>query len=300
MEPSSKGRTSNETLVAGVDVGTGSARAAVFTLDGERRGLAVEPIQIWRPRPEYAQHSSDDIWQAVGRAVRAAVAQSGARPESIAGIGFDATCSLVVLDQNDRPVTVSPSGENDAQNVIVWMDHRATGEADAINAGGYDVLRYVGGKISPEMEPPKLQWLKRHLPDSWRRAARFLDLADFLVYQASGRDVRSLCTTVCKWTYLGHENRWDRAFYESLDLADVLEDEGGRKRAGTEIAPPGQHVGPLTAEAAQHLGLSTPARSGLVSLTRTPAGSACSARPWRTSPPGKKPTGPTRPPPLNP
>ena len=251
-----------ETLVVGVDVGTGSARAGVFTLQGERRGLAVEPIQLWRPRPDYAEHSSDDIWQAVGRAVRAAVAETGAKPEAIAGIGFDATCSLVVLDEADRPVTVSPAGE-DTHNVIVWMDHRATGEADAINAGGYDVLRYVGGKISPEMEPPKLQWLKRNLPESWARAAKFLDLADFLVYQASGHDVRSLCTTVCKWTYLGHENRWDPDFYAALDLSDVLEDAEGRKRAGTTISPPGERVGPLTEAAAQHLGLTTACQVGV-------------------------------------
>ena len=61
------------------------------------------------------------------------------------------------------------------------------------------------------METPKLLWLKEHLPARWQRAARFLDLPDFLSYRATGVDVRSLCTTVCKWTYLGHERRrgWD-------------------------------------------------------------------------------------------
>lgn len=252
-----------ERLVVGVDVGTGSARAGVFTLNGERRGLAVHPIQIFRPRPQHAQHSSDDIWQAVGQACREAVAQAGAAPERIVGIGFDATCSLVLLDDADRPVTVAPDGNDDSHNVIVWMDHRATAEADAINGAGYDVLRYVGGKISPEMEPPKLQWLKRHRPDSWARAAKFLDLADFLVYAATGSDVRSLCTTVCKWTYLGHENRWDESFWASLDLADVLEDGQGRKRAGVSIRPPGERVGTLTPEAAQHLGLSPACVAGV-------------------------------------
>ena len=250
-------------FVVGVDVGTGSARAGVFSLSGERRGLAVHPIQMFRPRPDYAEHSSGDIWDAVGRATREAVAQSGAAPEAIVGIGFDATCSLVLLNENDRPVTVSPDGNDDSHNVIVWMDHRATEEADAINAGGHDVLRYVGGRISPEMEPPKLQWLKRHRPDSWARAAKFLDLADFLTYQATGCDVRSLCTTVCKWTYLGHENRWDESFWAALDLSDVLEDSRGRKRAGTAIRPPGERVGPLTPTAAQHLGLSPDCQVGV-------------------------------------
>lgn len=244
--------------VIGVDVGTGSARAGVFTLEGERRGMAIEPIQMWRPEAEFVEQSSEDIWRAVGKTAREAVAQAGIAPESVVGIGFDATCSLVVLDERDRPVTVSPTGR-DEQNIIVWMDHRATGEADAINAGSHEVLRYVGGKISPEMEPPKLLWLKRHLPETWQRAAKLLDLADFLTYRAAGRDVRSLCTNVCKWAYLGHESRWDRDFYAAIGLEDLPD---GRRVIDT-IRPMGKDVGPLTPDAARHLGLTTACRVGV-------------------------------------
>src|SRR5262249_48931351 len=116
---------------------------------------------------------------ACGKAVRAALEQAGARAEDVAGVGFDATCSLVALDGEDRPVTVSPSG-SDAQNVVVWMDHRATEQAERINHTKHDVLRYVGGIISPEMETPKLLWLKEKMPATWKRAAKFFDLPDFL------------------------------------------------------------------------------------------------------------------------
>ena len=241
----------DETYVVGVDVGTGSARAGVFALaDGARLGMAVHPIQMWKPRPEFVEQSSDDIWSAVGFAVRAAVAEASVDPATVVGIGFDATCSLVVLGDDGFPVTVSPTGD-DVQNVIVWMDHRAIAEADAINAGGSDVLRFVGGKISPEMEPPKLRWLKTHLPDSWARAGKFLDLADFLTYKASGLDVRSQCTNVCKWTYLGKEGRWDRDFFESIGIADIFDND----RVVDDICPIGEPIGPLTPSAAEHLGL---------------------------------------------
>jgi ribulose kinase len=92
-----------------------------------------------------------------------------------------------------------------AQNVSVWLDHRAIPQAERINATQHPVLRYVGGTISPEMQTPKLLWLKENLPGSWRKVARFLDLPDFLTYRATGDDTRSLCTTACKWTYLGHK-----------------------------------------------------------------------------------------------
>lgn len=239
-----------EKFVVGVDVGTGSARAGLFDLRGHRRATASKPIQMWQPKPEWAEQSSGDIWDAVGSVVRQVVADSRIAPEQVVGIGFDATCSLVVLDKDDEPLTVS-EGRDPARNVIVWMDHRALAETEAINRGGYDVLRYVGGGLSPEMEIPKLCWLKTHLPETWNRAGKFLDLADFLTYRCTQRDVRSLCTNVCKWTYLGKEGRWDAEFLAQVGLGDLL--NGGR--VGTDIRPMGEPIGPLTARAAAHLGL---------------------------------------------
>ena len=236
----------------GVDVGTGSARAGVFDRSGALRGMGVHPIEVFRPETDFYEHSSDDIFRACGIAIRAALAQEKIDPRAIAGIGFDATCSLVVLDEHDRPVTVSPTGD-DRQNVMVWMDHRAIDQAERINQTKHAVLSYVGGVISPEMEMPKLLWLKEKLPKSFARAARFFDLPDFLVYRATAVDVRSLCTTVCKWTYLGHESRWDDDFFRAIGLPELAGE--GHEKIGVRVRPMGERVGLLTARAAEELGL---------------------------------------------
>jgi len=240
----------------GVDVGTGSARAGVFDASGVMLGTHSESIICFRPAEDFVEQSSDDIWRACGVAIRGALAAAGLRAEQIAGLAFDATCSLVALDGNDAPVSVSPTGR-DEQNVIVWMDHRAIAQADVINQTKHEVLRYVGGSISPEMETPKLLWLKEHLPKSFARAARFLDLPDFLSYRATGNDSRSHCTTVCKWTYLGHENggrgAWSRSYFEQIGLAELLAD--GARRIGSEVRPLGERVGLLSERSANELGL---------------------------------------------
>ena len=236
----------------GVDVGTGSVRAGLFDAAGQRLGTGVCPIQIFRPAEDFVEQSSSDIWGAVCTAVRAALREAAIAPENVLGIGFDATCSLVVLDAQGKPLSVSPSG-NPEQNVIVWMDHRAISDAAAINETSHEVLRYVGGVISPEMEMPKLRWLKREKPDTWGRAALFLDLPDFLSFRATGARTRSLCTTVCKWTYVGHEQRWDTNFLTQIGLEDLASD--GFARIGSDVRPMGERLGVLTAEAARELGL---------------------------------------------
>jgi FGGY-family pentulose kinase len=241
-------------LYLGIDVGTGSARAGLFDAAGRMLGMGAHPIALHRPEEDFAEQSSDDIWTACGVATRAALAQAGATPDRVAGIGFDATCSLVLLDAGDRPVTVSPGpGGDDRWNVIVWMDHRAVAQAERINAAGHEVLRYVGGVISPEMETPKLLWLRERLPASFRRAARFLDLADFLSYRATGNDVRSLCTTTCKWTYLEHAGGWSETYFREVGLGELADE--GFERIGRRVRPMGERAGGLTAAAAAELGL---------------------------------------------
>ena len=239
-------------VAIGIDVGTGSARAGVFDLAGNRLGKGEAPIRIWRPAPDFVEQSSDDIWQAVCGAMTQAMAQAGPG-HRVAGIGFDATCSLVALDAGGQPVSVSPTGRA-AQNVIVWMDHRALAQADRINDSGQTVLRYVGGRISPEMETPKLLWLKERMSDAWAQAAHFFDLPDFLTWRATGAFSRSLCSTVCKWTYLGHEARWDADYFRAIGLGDLAAE--GFARIGTDVLALGMPVGTgLSATAAAELGL---------------------------------------------
>ena len=108
----------------GVDVGTGSARAGVFDMTGRMVGQASREITLYRPKADFVEQSSDEIWQSVCNAVKDAVNQADINPIQVKGIGFDATCSLVVLDKEGKPLTVSPSGRSE-QNIIVWMDHRA-------------------------------------------------------------------------------------------------------------------------------------------------------------------------------
>lgn len=70
------------------------------------------------------------------------------------------------------------------------MDHRADKETEAVNKTNHPVLQFVGGNISLEMQVPKLMWLKKNLPETWKNAGKFFDLPDFLTWKATKADSR--------------------------------------------------------------------------------------------------------------
>ena len=194
---------------------------------------ATHPIRIRSPRASFYEQSSEDIWRAVCACIRRCLLSTGVRTDDIGTVGFDATCSLVVLDAQDAPLAVSEATSTDADdekdifNVVMWMDHRASEQTERINATKHSALASVGSRISVEMDPPKLLWLKEHMYERcYARAASFYSLPDFLVHKfTGGSGVRSSCCVTCKWLYSMCENKheWDKSFWSEIGLGELTE-----------------------------------------------------------------------------
>ncbi|XP_058159480.1 FGGY carbohydrate kinase domain-containing protein isoform X1 [Dasypus novemcinctus] len=250
----------------GVDVGTGSVRAALVDQKGILLAFADQPIKKWEPEFNHHEQSSEDIWAACCVVTKKVV--QGIDLNQIRGLGFDATCSLVVLDKQFHPLPVNHEGASH-RNVIMWLDHRAVSQVHRINDTRHSVLQNVGGVMSVEMQAPKLLWLKENLRETcWDKAGHFFDLPDFLSWKATGVTARvldenslahlnplplSLCSLVCKWTYSA-EKGWDDSFWKMIGLEDLVEDN--YRKIGNQVLPPGVCLGNgLTPEAAKDLGL---------------------------------------------
>uniref|UniRef100_A0A8C3M3Z6 FGGY carbohydrate kinase domain-containing protein n=1 Tax=Chrysolophus pictus TaxID=9089 RepID=A0A8C3M3Z6_CHRPC len=225
----------------GIDVGSASVRAALVDEFGTVVMHAEQPIQIWEPQPDHYEQSSADIWAACCAVTKEVVC--GVDASQIRGIGFDATCSLVVVDKQFQPLAVNSQGQNN-RNAIMWMDHRAVSQVDRINATQHRILSYVGGVMSVEMQPPKLLWIKENLQEScWEKAGYFFDLPDFLSWKATGVTAR----------YVNYGG-WDDSFWKIIGLEDLVKDK--YEKIGNHVLSPGESVGKgLTPEAAKELGL---------------------------------------------
>ncbi|KAJ9601681.1 hypothetical protein L9F63_000152, partial [Diploptera punctata] len=244
-----------ENYFVGVDVGTGSVRAGVVTKSGKLLHVSSKDTKTWNPKAGYFEQSTDDIWEAVCSVVKDVTRHVSS--DAIKGVGIDATCSLAVVDKKGNPLSISPTGNNE-QNVILWLDHRAVEEAEFINSLKHPILQYVGGKISLEMETPKLLWLKKNLKEQcWDKAGYFFDLPDFLTWKILNNNQRSLCSLVCKWTYEAHpngNNGWNEKYFNQIGLSDLMAENW--KKIGSVVKEPGSPCGSgLTKQAAEELGL---------------------------------------------
>lgn len=197
------------------------------------------PGRLTQPLTPPQEQSTTDIWRCICLCVRKIITESQVDLTSIRGIGFDATCSLAVFthDTNEPVPVTGPDFANDGndRNVILWLDHRPLAEAEAINKTGHNLLRYVGGTMSVEMEMPKVLWLKNHMPPDLFDRCKFYDLADALTHMATGAETRSFCSAVCKQGYVpvgvdGSVKGWQEDFYHTIGLGDLVED--GFKRMG--------------------------------------------------------------------
>ncbi|KAN0066377.1 hypothetical protein ACQY0O_000471 [Thecaphora frezii] len=259
------------TFYIGVDVGTGSARAALVDNDGNILSESSYATQTYRLDTDARifEQSTSDIWACIAQSVRDVVQGSRVDPKQVKGIGFDATCSLAVTDFNGTPMSVTPEPKDSwgpgERNVILWADHRAEEEANRINKTGSMVLDYVGKTMSLEMEIPKILWLKKHMPANVFSKCMFFDLPDYLTYRATGSLARSNCSLVCKCSYVppgvdGSKLGWQPDFFKRIGLDDFVANDfeqlGGIPGRNGIVLTAGQPVGKgLSDAAAAELGL---------------------------------------------
>jgi FGGY-family pentulose kinase len=241
-------------MLIAVDVGTLSTRAGLFDASGRLIEVKSAAFELRRPFDHHAVYRMDEIWAAVRKAVAAAAGEADGAP--IEGLAFDATSSLALTAEGERPL------DGDA-DVFSWMDHRGEREAEEIETSGDRYLDYVGGSLSPEMHLPKLLWLKRRRPKAWARVKAVRDLCDELAYRATGVDRHSVCGLACKLPYLpGDAPPWRRDLLQRLDLSDLL----SLGRLSERPFPVGAFHGAVTGQAAVELGLpaGVPVAVGLI------------------------------------
>jgi len=255
--------------VVGVDFGTLSGRAVVVRVeDGAEMGSAVHdyahgvvedrlPGSSVRLPPSWAVQVPEDWREVLRQAVPKAVAAAGVAPADVIGIGTDFTaCTVLATLRDGTPLCeLADLGQRPHAYPKLWKHHAAQPHADRINAMAHGraepwINRY-GGKISSEWQFAKALQLLEEDPEVYGRAERWIEAADWIIWQLCGEETRNVCTAGYKGIYQdgGYPSR---EFLESLNAAfgGFVDD-----KLAHPLAPLGGRAGSLTAQAARWTGL---------------------------------------------
>jgi len=225
-------------LLVGIDAGTTSLKAGAFEPDGHCLGVTREEYPLSTPAPDRAEMESEIYWQACVRAVRALL--KDLEPGEVS--------AMAVSSQGETTIAVDPRGRS-LGPALVWLDNRATREAEDLASILGSVTYEVTGipEVTPTWTACKLLWLRRHQPELFRHASKFLLVQDFLIHRLTGDFVTEGAVACTSLLYNIVRHAW---WPKALDAVGIE-----TERLPT-IASPGSVAGRLTGPAAESLGLS--------------------------------------------
>jgi len=258
-----------DACVIGVDFGTLSGRALVVRVrDGAELGTAVHEYRHGvmdetlaatgeQLPPDWALQDPEDYCDVLRHAVPAAVSQAGIDPGLVIGIGTDFTaCTVLPVLRDGTPLCRLPglAGSPHAYPKL-WKHHAAQPQADRINALAHErgepwIARY-GGKISAEWQFAKGLQLIEEDPGIYARAERWIEAADWIIWQLTGTETRNACTA-------GYKGIRQDGRYPSREFLAALDPGFAGFAAGKlahPILPLGARAGSLTRQAAEWTGL---------------------------------------------
>ncbi|ADD42561.1 ribulokinase [Stackebrandtia nassauensis] len=259
----------SEHCVVGIDFGTLSGRALVVRVaDGAELGTAVHsyahgvidrklPATGEDLPPDWALQDPQDYLDVLRHAVPEAVAHAGIDPGAVIGIATDFTaCTVIPTLADGTPLCWIPGLETRPHAYPkLWKHHAAQAQAERITALAHErrepwIARY-GGRISSEWEFAKALQLLEEDPEVYHNTERWIEAADWIVWQLCGNENRNVCTAGYKGIH--QDGRWpDPDFLGALhpEFADLV-----TGKIEHPLSALGDRAGGLTAQAAVWTGL---------------------------------------------
>jgi L-ribulokinase len=258
-----------EKFALGIDYGTESGRAVVIRIrNGEEAGSAVIPYPDGvideklpggpRLEPDWALQNPRDYLTVLEKSVPKALKAAGVKGDDIVGIGTDFTASSPLPTKSDgTPLCFLPQYRKQPHAwVKLWKHHAAQPEANRINEIGRErneeFIRIYGGKYSSEWFFSKLLQVLDEAPEIYDAMDRFIEAADWIVWQMTGEEKRNTCTAGYKGMWIKGSGFPSREFFRALHPR--MENVVAEKLTETYY-PLGARAGGLTAQWAAKTGL---------------------------------------------
>ncbi len=227
--------------ILSVDLGTTALKIILFRHDGTVLAKSTQEYSLLTPTTLAVELPVEIYWNAFKKGIEEVKTKSGADPTSIKALGISAQGeTLITLGEDGQPL----------MNAIVWLDNRAQEEADILaREFGNDKAYHITGQVSivPTWPAAKIFWIRRSLPNLFKKAAKFVLIEDYFIHRMTGSLVCEgslICSTVY-WDII--KKQW---WPEMLRYLKISEGQL------PELRESGEPVASLKPDVAKELGLS--------------------------------------------
>ncbi len=145
----------------GFDIGTTSLKAAVFNEKAECMKAATKDYTL-EVKDGYVEFPAENYWTLFSEALTELSADY-----KISAMSIDTQCETIILaDENGKPL----------RKAIVWLDNRATAEAECIERhfGVQKVYEVTGHpEITATWPASKLLWLRDNEPETFKKSKKY-------------------------------------------------------------------------------------------------------------------------------
>ncbi|MGI9169309.1 MAG: FGGY family carbohydrate kinase, partial [Caulobacteraceae bacterium] len=140
-------------LLLSIDVGTTTARAAMFTPGGVMKALASAPLTSHAPRQGWVEQDAALVWRTTRKVIASALARAGRAPGDLAAVGVTTQRTSIVVWDRQTGAPLSP--------LVIWSDLRGADRAGDLLSAGYF--------IAPQQAAAKLEAVLAGVDETRRR-----------------------------------------------------------------------------------------------------------------------------------
>ncbi|MEK3888699.1 gluconokinase [Bacillus sp. FSL K6-3431] len=225
-------------FVVGLDIGTTSAKAVVFDMDGKVRAEAEQLIKTYHPQQGWAEQDPDELERAAVHAIRMVMDKANVPKEEIVGMGF--SCAMHSL------ICVAGKGEV-LSRALIWSDGRSSGQAEKLlEAEGEELFQRTGVPIHPMSPLVKLLWMKETNYEPYRNAQYFMSVKEYILMKWFGKKVADYSIAAASGLMNAETLQWDE---KALALVNV------KKKQLSDIVPPTEILSGLNNDLAEEMGI---------------------------------------------
>ncbi|YCA43626.1 gluconokinase [Bacillus sp. JZ8] len=203
-----------EKYVLGVDIGTTSTKAVLFSPAGkviEKHGVEYP---LFSPTPATAEQDPEMIFAAVIESIKETVAKSNVNAEDIVCVSFSSAMhSIVAVDKKGEPLT----------KCITWADNRSAHWAQKImdEYNGHEIYLRTGTPVHPMAPLSKLLWLKEEHNELFSAVHKFVSIKEYVFYKLFHEYVVDYSIASATGMFNLRNLDWDE---EALEVAGVTKD----------------------------------------------------------------------------